>query len=271
MFSFFVLKMASCHLSRFRGFRNGERSAARAEEGLVFCGGLPKGASKAVCTPVASRGLRWNVEPSYHFYLLAWILFSHNSISPFGFYRKANLGDYPNAVTVCGRSSCGGLGYVRALLKKHGGGVHLQADSGRKIVFPSVEKQALCNFCVCQRCWRVWPLTVRAAVCLLICLPAFWSPSPSLNSTFLCSMKALHSKDLTTQEWVTSFSFFFSFSPPFCSLHPSSFGCPLPSQKLLCCINRAGWAEGLYPAFTHDGSLGVCVCLCVPFSPFSSH
>lgn len=213
MFSFFVLKMASCHLSRLQGFRNGERSAARAEEGLVFCGGLPKGASKAVCTPVASRGLRWNVEPSYHFYLLAWILFSHNSISPFGFYRKANLGDYPNAVTVCGRSSCGGLGYVRALLKKHGGGMHLQADSGRKIVFPSVEKQALCNSCVCQCCWRVWPLTVRAAVCLLICLPAFWSLHLPSIALFFAAWKLCIVRTSQHKNELLPFLSFFLFPP----------------------------------------------------------
>lgn len=46
------------------------------------------------------------------------------------------------------------------------------------------------------------PLAEGTAVCLLLCLLAFRSPPPSLNSTFLCSVKALHSKDLTTQEWV---------------------------------------------------------------------
>lgn len=83
---------------------------------------------------------------------------------------------------------------------------------------PILSSSSLNDFCVRRRCRRVLgPSQWALAACLLVCLPASQSPPPSLNSTFLCSLKALHSKDPTTQEWVLlpflSSFFFFSLLP----------------------------------------------------------
>lgn len=181
---------------------------------------------------------------SWHFYASDWSVFAHNSVSLLLFLQKSrsNLGNYPEHY-VCTQErwihdpSCGGLQYVFALCKTLRGGVHLQVVSSIReqicqesgyfiylkigtyhiIWFP---KWFLCSQAKLVLLKGPGPLAAGTAVCLLVCLTAFWSPPHSFNSTFLCSMKALHSKDLTTQEWVL-LSFLSSFfSPlPLCSLH----------------------------------------------------
>lgn len=141
-----------------------------------------------------------------------------------------------------------------------GAGLRLQVVAGKQCI-PSHKDRCHTVSVLASAVGCPAPLSAHCSVCF----PAFWSPPPSLNGTFLYSLKALYSKDLPAKERVTSFSFFYFFPSPFCSLHPYSLGSPLPSQKLF--VASIGLAELRAVSCSHPRQLPARrVCLCVPFS-----
>lgn len=218
---------------------------------------------------VLSWGCPDNLWLSWHFYPFSQTVFAHNLVSLLLFLQKSrsNWGNYPEHYTRTGERwihdpSCGDSQYVFVLCKMLRDGVHLQVVSSvvEQICQGSsyfihlkidayyiiwLPKQFMCLQAMLVLLKGPGPFAAGTATCLLVCLPVFWSPPSSLNSTFLCSMKALHSKDLTAQEWVLLpfLSSFFSLSHSALCIH--SFCSLLPGQKLFCSINRAGQAGGL--------------------------
>lgn len=179
--------------------------------------------------------------------------FSHLSL------RKSRSGPCksPSLAPACSRSpcaACGCCGWCREpacacrLWQENSVFLHIKTGATQSLCWPVLRD--------------AWPLSAHTAV---FASQRFGPPPPSLNGTFLYSLKALYSKDLPAKERVTSFSFFYFFPSPFCSLHPYSLGSPLPSQKLF--VASIGLAELRAVSCSHPRQLPARrVCLCVPFS-----
>lgn len=162
----------------------------------------------AACTQLLPIGLSLVLSSFDFSHLFLW----KNKSGP---CKSPSLTRACSTITLC----CVWVLWVLWVVQGAGLRLWVVSGCGSKTVFPFIERQVPHSLCVGQCCGTPGP-SQHTSQCLPVCFPAFWSTSPSLNGTFLYSMKALYSKDLPAKERVTSFSFFYFFPSPFCSLHP---------------------------------------------------